>query len=238
VFRDFLQSSSLAVSLDRAEFDQFFPEGVSRADFLLFDGHVVCEVKEVQGLNVERQVRNLAGKGTMPSDVFNRYFCNSIIKALRNANDQISSTKKALALPDALGLVVLENGIPEKMSTLTLLSVANQVMQNELMTVNGVLCADMVNYFESASGDKIRLVQFLRRETNASSRLADLTEVIVKNCCQENAIPLRGKADIDSADQLWHACPDGTYEKYTASITFATELEKGKGSPLRARVKH
>src|SRR6266404_4538117 len=127
----------------------------------------------------------------MPTAMFNRYFCNSIIKALRKANDQITDTKQALSCADALGLLVLENCIPAKMSALTLASVANQIMNTELSAINGALCLDFVNYFESQYCDKIRPCQLLLRPTEEASSLSRPCEVIVEEFCKHQGIPFR-----------------------------------------------
>jgi hypothetical protein len=223
MIREYLQTSPFAISLDRKEFDSFFHYGMSRADFLLFERAVVCEIKEIERLDIEKQVQKLASKGKMPTDVFNQYFCNSIIKALRKGNDQIADTKRALTLPNALGLIVLENRIPAKMSALTLVSVANQTMNTGLSTIDGALCLDLVNYFEREDGDKVRPCQLLLRPTEQALNLRRPCEMIIEGFCKQQGIPLRRGFNLDSADQLWHAGPDGTYQKYTANITFVIE---------------
>ncbi len=229
MFRQFLEQSSIAMNLDRGEFDRLFGQGIPRADFLLFDRSVVYEVKEVENLDVERQVRKLAKKGIMATDVFNQHFCNSIINALRKANRQVSCTKNALGLPNALGLIILENLIPEKMPALTLLSVANQMMEKELPSFEGVLCADMINYLEDGTGDKVRLVQLMARGTPDSERLATFTDTLVKNMCSQQSIRFRPNVKLDAAHQLWHAEADGKYKRYAAGITFAHEMKDGCG---------
>jgi hypothetical protein len=221
MMREFLQKCPFAMSLDRKEYDQFFQSGTSRADFLLFDKAVVCEVKEIQSLDIEKQVKNLARRGKMQTDVFNRYFCNSIIKALRKANDQVTDTKQALSCAGALGLIVLENCIPAKMSGLTLASVANQTMNTELAAINGALCLDFVNYFENKDdGDRVRPSHLLLRPTEESRRLSGMVEVMVRAFCEYEGIPFRDGFKLDAADQLWHAGPRGDYDRYTANITF------------------
>jgi hypothetical protein len=219
MIRQFLQTSSFAINLDRKEFDSFFRASMSRADFLLFDRAVVCETKEVERLDIEKQVQKLASKGKMRTDIFNRYLCNSIINALRKGNDQIADTKRALTLPNALGLIVLENCIAEKMSALTLASAANQTMP-DLTSVTGVLCLDFINYFERSDGDKIRPCQLLLRPTEQASTLSRPCEMIIESLCKHQGIPFRRGFNLDSADQLWHSGPDGMYRKYTASIDF------------------
>jgi hypothetical protein len=156
MIRQFLQTCSFAINLDRKEFDPFFHAGMSRADFLMFDRAVVCETKEVERLAIEKQVQKLASKGKMRTDVFNRYFCNSIINALRKGNDQIADTKRALNLPNALGLIVLENCIAEKMSALTLASASNQTMP-DLASVAGMTTYQVFLFFSAVWTDPICL---------------------------------------------------------------------------------
>ena len=63
MFRQFLEQSSIAMNLDRGEFDRLFGQGIPRADFLLFDRSVVCEVKEVENLDVETTGKEVGEKG-------------------------------------------------------------------------------------------------------------------------------------------------------------------------------
>jgi hypothetical protein len=168
MMREFLRRCGFATGIDRKEFDRFFAHGLKRSDFLLFGDEVICELKEILAINVEKQVAKLRTKGPVPTEVFNRYFCNSVINDLNKANEQIADTRIALNCPEALGLVVLENCIPAKLSALTLLGAADQLMLKGLPAIDGILCLDITNFFESPDGGKIRLCQLLRRESDAA----------------------------------------------------------------------
>jgi hypothetical protein len=220
MMRKFLERCDFATSLDQKKFDRLFTHGLKRSDFSLFEREVICESKEVQALDVEKQVAKLWAKGPLPTDVFNRYFCNSVINDLDKAEKQIADTKIALGCAEALGLVVLENFIPGKMSTLTLLSAANQRMLEALPSIDGVLCLDVINYFKSSEGEAIRFCQLLLRNTDSSLRLSERVQVIVREFCDDLGVPFKDGFTLERADQRWHARLNGTFEDYKASMTF------------------
>jgi hypothetical protein len=219
VIRAFLNKWDRATSIDLKKFDALFPEGLKRADFLLFEDEVICESKEILAIDVEKQVAKLAPKRRLPRDMFNRYFCNSIISALQKANEQIADTRIALACGEALGLVVLENCIPAKLSALTLLSAADQSMLQGLPAIDGILCLDLTNFFQGAEGDKIRLCQLLLRPTERSESLSKRVSVLMQEFCFANGIPLKDGFTVERADQLWHAV-GGAFNRYTAELIF------------------
>ncbi len=220
MIREFLnQWTPAATSLDAKGFDQFFRERLKRADFLLFGKEVICECGEIRELDVEQQLAKLSKKDRLPTDVFNRYFCNSIIKKLEKANVQIADTRIALKCPDALGVVVLENCIPTKLSALTLLSAADQLMLHGLPAVDGILCADLINFFQSSDGDKVRLCQLLLRPTERSRLLGKRAAVLMQEFCAAQGIPLKDGFTIERADQLWYT-RNWAFDLYTAEVTF------------------
>jgi hypothetical protein len=106
MMRDFLRHCDFATGIDQKEFDRFFTPGRKRSDFLLFGDEVICELKQILAINVEKQLVKLRKKGPVPTDVFNRYFCNSVINDLKRANEQVADTRIALNCSEALGLVV------------------------------------------------------------------------------------------------------------------------------------
>ena len=124
--RDFLESYDRAVNLDDQFYNEYFPESVSRSDFLLFERQVICEFKEIQNIQVASQVRKLSQKFDISEQNVKRSLYNSIEKALSKANKQINATKAALYLPDALGLIILENQIASDLSVLSLIDAANR----------------------------------------------------------------------------------------------------------------
>lgn len=217
--RQFLDHWSLATSLDRKEFDAAFPPGTNRADYLLFDRQVICEMKEFQTIDVEKQVQKLSKKGPLPTKVFNQYFCNSVILAIEKANNQIADTTGALNCPDAAGLIVLENCIPEKMSGLTLFSAADQVME-KMSNLDCALILDLVNYFEGPKGDKMRFCQLLCNRHERSARLGELMPVIMRNFSEQMSVPVKEGYVLESAEQVWQGDSSGVFHKYKASLRF------------------
>jgi len=102
MMREFLETYNQAINLQDKSYDKYFPKRKERADFLLFDGQVACEFKELQN-----KVEELSKKGNISKQNLKRGLYNSIEKALSKANNQIQDTKIALNLPDALGLIIL-----------------------------------------------------------------------------------------------------------------------------------
>jgi hypothetical protein len=219
MMRQFLDRSNLATSLDRKEFDAAFPAGTNRADYLLFDGKVICELKEFHTIDVEKQVQKLSKKGPLPTKVFNQYFCNSVINAIGKANSQIADTRQALNCTDAAGLIVLENCVPAKMSGLTLFSAANQVMET-MPHLDCALILDLVNYFEGPEGDKLRFSQLLCNRHERSARLAELVPLIMRDFSDQTSIPVKEGYLLESAEQVWQGDSDGVFHKYKASLRF------------------
>ena len=219
MMRQFLDRWSLATSLDRKECDAAFPPGTDRADYFLFDRQVICELKEFQAIDVEKQVQKLSKKGPLPTKVFNQYFCNSVINAIEKANNQIADTAKALNCPGAAGLLVLENCIPEKMSGRTLFSAADQVLER-MQNVNCALILDLVNYFEGPKGDKMRFCQLLCNRHERSARLGELVPVMMRDFSEQMSIPVKEGYLFESAEQVWQGDPNGVFHKYKASLRF------------------
>jgi hypothetical protein len=83
---DFLARMKSARHLDKNEFKKLFPPGVQKADFLLFGDSVVCEVKQIKRVQMERKVEKLWRKGALPEDVFKREVLSSISSVLREAD--------------------------------------------------------------------------------------------------------------------------------------------------------
>ena len=61
---EFLRTYRNAVSLDEPKYESRFPETKKRADFLLFENRVICEVKDVCAIDVPSQVERVWKKRT------------------------------------------------------------------------------------------------------------------------------------------------------------------------------
>ena len=128
-FHEFLAQCHNAESLDLPKYSNAFPAGVEKADFLIFGGEAVCEVKQIETVNFPARVQKLIGK---QPDNFKRDAYNAINNALSKANDQIEETKKTLDFPGALGIVVLDHQIPKDSSVLSVIDAADRKMRGGL----------------------------------------------------------------------------------------------------------
>lgn len=174
-FHEFLAQYNNAESLDLPKFSNAFPAGVEKADFLIYGGAAVCEVKQIETANFPARVQKLIGK---QPDNFKRDAYNPINNALSKANDQIEETKKALALPDALGIVVLDHQIPKDSSVLSIIDAADRKMRGGLAAVHAVLCLDVLNAFNDQSGNPIHICQCVHRDTPESKKAAQICDQI------------------------------------------------------------
>jgi hypothetical protein len=110
--QNFLLGRDDARDLDKNEFKRSFPQGVRKADFLLFGDSVVCEAKEIKKIQIESKVERLWKEGALPEEVLKREVLSAITSVLEEADAQIVSTKKFLKLKDAFGLVIVETLMP------------------------------------------------------------------------------------------------------------------------------
>lgn len=230
MIREFLEKYERAINLDSRQYNTHFPQGVERSDFLLFDGQIICEVKEIQNIKVQHQVEKLARKGNLSEQNFKRDFYNSINKALSKANRQIEESKNALNRSDTLGLVILENLIQSDLSVLSLIDAANRKMLGGLEHVDGVLCLDMVNTFSGSEGKRVRPTQLVMRDTERSARLGKLLQQLMSDFCAHSDTPLYNGFTIGAGEQVWQTNQDGKYQAYKAKFdqqTFVSEVKTG-----------
>ncbi|MDB9449980.1 hypothetical protein [Dolichospermum circinale] len=216
-----------AINLDSKEYDIYFPKDVKRADFLLFGNRVICEFKDIEGIKIQDQVEKLFHKGESSEKNFKRDFYNSINKALNYANKQIEESKKALNLPNALGLVILENSIQDDLSVLSLIDAANRKMLGGLVNIDCILCLDSVNIFSNSDGSNpVRPAQTIARDTEQSRELCKLLDQLMRDFCKQSNLPILEGYDLKKGDQVWLTDIQGKYEKYEAKIDFEVpELE-------------
>jgi hypothetical protein len=50
------------INLDDRSYNNYFPQGTERSDFLLFDGQVVCDFKQVQNIQIPNKIEKLSKK--------------------------------------------------------------------------------------------------------------------------------------------------------------------------------
>lgn len=217
---DFLKRYTHAITLDDKKYDQYFRDGVNRSDFILFAGKIVCETKEITSLNVPHKIESLAFRTSLSEQDFKRELYNTINNALRKANKQIIDTKAAMSLPNAYGLVILENIIPSHFSILSLLDASNRKMISGLSDVDAVLCCDFVNTFIGHDNTPVQPVQAIMRLNKGVKCLSNLIEQVVASFCKERDIPFQKDFNICNANQRWFTTSDGTYETYKAHVTF------------------
>jgi hypothetical protein len=225
---DFLNGYSKAVSLDGERFKNTFPDGSQKSDFLLFEETTVCEFKDLVNFDVQNRVENVAKKRDRSEQDLKRDLYNTIENALSKANKQIKETKEALQLPMALGLVIIENHIPNDMSVLALMDAADRKMMNGVDNVDGVLCLDFINTFRRPDGTPIQLMQIVIRDTKRSKDLSDLVGRLMEDFSVTRNSPLRWNHSISKADQMWTLKPDGQYGKFSASLNINSD---GDSSP-------
>jgi hypothetical protein len=226
IMKDFLNHDSQAISLDDEEFDSRFPAGVKRSDFLLFKKSTVCEFKELINFDAAKRVEHLAKKEITSESNFKRDFYKRINDSLSSANQQIAETKRALDIPEALGLVIIENLIPNNLSSLTLLDAADRKMKNGLESVDCVLCLDLKNTFVDQNGSHIRPIQIIIRDTERSKRLSRLIEELLKDFAYRKNMPIYDGLNIPKADQRWVIDSEGRYKEFTATINTTFRLPK------------
>ena len=217
-----------AINLDKEEYNVYFPKGVDRSDFLLFGEQVICEFKEIKEVKIRYQVEKLAGKDeSSKKRNFKRDFYNSINIAMKKANAQIESTKKALNLPDALGLVILENLIRDDLSVLYLIDAANRKMLGGLASVDCILCLDCVNTFSDPDGNNpVSPAQTLIRDTERSRKLCEFLDQLIRAFCEKSGRPLLDGFDFEKGDQVWLTDAQGKYRNHEAKLDFKPiELE-------------
>lgn len=226
--RNFLETYSQAINLDDASYDKYFPQGRGRSDFLLFDGQVVCEFKEVQNVQISSKIEKLSKKENISEQSFKRDLYNSIENALSKANKQIEDTKIALNLSGSLGLIILENKIADDLSVLSLMDAANRkmIVPEGLRNVDCVLCLDFVNTFSESDGKAIRPAQVISRETATAAKLNIFLSQLIKEFCEYSESPILEDWVIDKGDQHWFTDTSGKYKFYSAELEFKSPSTK------------
>jgi hypothetical protein len=217
---DFLRTYRDAVSLDDPKYASCFPQEKQKADFLLFQNLVICEVKDICTIDMPTQVERVRKKRN--SHDVGRDVSRSIIAYLHDAARQIQDTREVLDLPQAVGLMIMENHIPETLSSAVLIAAADPEMQKTIRAIDGVLCLDFVNAFTSSCGDSIRLAQLVCRPGDRSEKLCRLVgERLMVDFSKHTNIPLRAEYPIEKLEQTWVTNQKGKFQKYTAKVDLA-----------------
>jgi hypothetical protein len=69
MFSEFLNAHSSAQSLDKNEFKRLFVANQKKADYLLFNREVVCEIKRVEQIHIANKIETLWRKN-LPNEKF------------------------------------------------------------------------------------------------------------------------------------------------------------------------
>lgn len=222
-FSDFLQSYKHAVCLDDPQFKAKFVKKERRADFLLFDGKIICEVKTVVNIDVPAKIESLRNLDNQSE--FEQKFFRPVRSSCRNANKQIKQTKDALAFHTAFGLLVLENTIPNNYSSLPLIATALNKMSYELPSIDAVLCIDLINAIEDQFGNMAKHAAIVHREAiDAQQPFHSMLDQIMQDFEKAYGGPVVGGYDVKRADQKWLTDQHGKYVGYKATIDFNNPL--------------
>lgn len=222
MMREFLETYNQAINLDDKSYDKYFPQGRGRSDFLLFDSQVVCEFKEVQNIQISNKIEKLSKKENLSKQGLKRDLYNSIENALSKANKQIQDTKISLSLPDALGLIILENKIVNDLSVLSLIDAVNRkmMMPDGLTYTDCVLCLDFVNTFSESDRKPVRPAQAVSRDTAPAAKLNNLLSQLMREFCESTETSLFEDWVIVKGDQDWFTDASGKYKSYAAKVDF------------------
>lgn len=227
MMREFLETYGQAINLDGKQYDYYFPEGVKRADFLLFDEQVVCEIKEIKNIEIPSKVEKLASKRNLSELDLKRDLYASINRILSKANKQLGWTKNALSCPDAFGLIILENFQVENLSVLSLLCASERKMVQGLVNVDCVLCFDSVNAFSNLE-QTIRLAQTIARDSEKARQLYKLTTQLMRDFCNSSNSLLFQEINIDKGAEKWLVDRYGKFKKYEAKVDFKLPVLEAK----------
>lgn len=214
-FHEFLRQSRHAEFLELPKFVGRFPPNIEKADFLLFEGAAVCEVKEIQAIDFPGRIQKLIGKD--PKN-FKRDAYNTINQALSKANNQIEDTKKTLDLLNAVGIVVIDQQIANKSSVLSVIDAADRKMLGGLVAVDAVLCLDVVNVFNDDVGNPAHIGQCVIRNSLASRKAAQICEQMVDEFLAVIGHPKKSLS-ISNAHHTWNFNKEKRFVSYEARFT-------------------
>lgn len=209
--------------LDDPQFKTKFAEKEKRADFLLFEGKIVCEVKTVEAINVPARIEGLRNLDNQRN--FEQKFFRTMRNNCSDANKQIEQTKEKLALNGAFGLLILENTIPDNYSSLSLITATSKKMCSGWASVDATLCIDLVNTIADPSGNMMKHAAIVHREAVFTQKpLHLMLDQIMHDFAKVYGAPVLGGYDIEKANQSWLTDQHGKYAGYKATIDFIKPL--------------
>ncbi len=220
MIRDFMKSYNQAIDLDDPKYDAQFPTGVQRADFLLASGQIICEIKEIEKINIPSKIEKINQKNNTSVRYLKRELYNSISLAFRKANQQIRSTNDVLNYKIYYGLVILENMIHDDLSILTIIDASQRKMCTGLDHVDAVLCFDFVNTFYDQNGNPARMIQLVIRNVGKTDAIVASTDRMIEDFSNASCNPLVRDIQLANGDQTWFTRPDGKYSKYTGKVDY------------------
>ena len=141
---------------------------------------------------------------------------------LSKADKQIKETKKALNRPDAIGLIIIENHIPNDISVLSLLDAASRKMESGLDSTEGILCLDFINTVINQKGHRSHLTQLVlpeEEETEQTKRLYGLVEILMTDYCKAKGSAIYSGYDTLDVEQRWSIGDGGEFKKYDGNVS-------------------
>ena len=231
MIQDFLSQYKHASYPEDKRYDRFFPQGIQRADFVLFGGQIICEAKILEDTVVKPRVERLVSKGRTSGSSFSRDIYAPINKKLSEANKQIAATKEALSYPDALGLILIESTVKSDYSILSLMSAARRKMLGGLNNVDGVLCTDHANSFSNEKGECVRPIQLILRETERGDRLSQLVDKIMTDYGEYPGVVLTHGFRIEEGGETWIVDREGKYKKREGGFRCTYSVSKEEREP-------
>lgn len=183
---DFLRTYSEAESLDSEKYKAIFKGKGKQADFTIFDRQIVCECKCIEDVDYPKKAEQLAFADPVN---FKRDMYDRISVVLSSAGKQIRNTKRILNLPNAFGLIVLENAIKSDVSAIALHDAADRKMKNGLEGVDFVFYIDHANVFENKDGRKFHMSATLCRGGMRDGEFFELFRPLQHEYLESNRIP-------------------------------------------------
>lgn len=200
--------------MDLPKFSNVFAEGVQKADFLIFGGRCICEVKQLEEIDFPKRVNKLIGK---PAEDFKRDAYRAINGVLSKANGQIEETKKVLSLAKAVGIVVLDHRIPSESSVLSAIDASDRKMRGGLAAVHAVLCLDVLNVFNDQAGNPMHLCQCVHRGTPESQEAAKICDRLFQDYLNFIGHP-RKDISITNPQHKWIFDTERRFIRYEAGF--------------------
>ncbi len=232
---NFLKSYNQAIDLDEERFNTYFPRGKRRGDFLLFNKQVVCEVKTIQDIEVKGKVEKAFKNGEQQGES-NRFSLKRpsfkrVGRILNDANEQARDTKEALSLPDALGLLIIENTIPRDITILALIGEIEKKakLTNNLAHIDCILLIDLENIFCDEDKNPHTIYQSVIKESEAEPKVIFFIDQLMEDMTKQAGIPLFKGYHLTGGHQEWIVSVDGKYVSHNAKAEFEVDSQPQTG---------